>query len=407
MTDVTRLLDLKFGLHSSVTDFTSTPATVTTIQPRSIPPVMRPSREFIARELYSVDGRRFPHVRGRQALAAINCNMEMRGVNSNTGAAVADWEAKMEQGRMLAALFGAVATASTGAAPTASGTAGATLTVSTTVIVNGDIILFTTSAGTFIRQVTSGGGTTTLTLDRAASGTASGTVIRLAQYSLATATTGHVHGYFRSEFENSRTDFYGCAAMSGELVIPNSGLVEFNSTWMPTSWADIAEANPTYAAPTAGNPIVSAGSSFYIGATSYMVRNLRLRIDNGMSERTSTTGTNGVVGYVAAAAAVKSAILEGELYVGNNTGSIGEVVDDSGTPALGAITGDADNAGVVAGTYDVALQVGVDAGASMYVRIPAADMTGTVQDGGGLKVLKFSAAATAPSSGSPFYLGVA
>ena len=53
----------------------------------------------------------------------------------------------------------------------------------------------------------------------------------------------------------------------------------------------------------------------------------------------SSTGTDGVVGGVCVN---KSATITGELYVGDNGLSLGEVIDDSGTPALGALTGDAD-----------------------------------------------------------------
>ena len=403
MTDSSRHIHVKAAMQASTSDFTSSP-TATVLLPRALPASLFPrGRSPIERDLYAVDGREHVHAWGAKDVGGIDLPLEFRGANSNSGGAVADWEAKLEQGALLASLFGAVATATANAATTCSGTAGATLTVvDGTDIPNLAMILFTTSTGIFVRQVVSGGGTTTLTLDRAASGTASGTVIRLGVYAMAPSVTHHRHLYVSAEGESWRRDYFGLAPSRMVLRVPDTGLVEFDSSWMPTDWSDVAEANPSFSAPTAGNPIVNAGGAFYIGETMYVLKSAVVTMDNGVVMRggTASNAPNGVVGGVCAR---KSMVIEGELYVGNNDLSLHEIEDDAGTPALGAVTGDADSASDVPTTYDVSLQLGTEAGACAYLRLPAAAFRGSVQDSGGLPVVRFTARAT---GGTPAYLGI-
>lgn len=195
MTDVSRLSTLRYGLHSNAFTFTGTPTLVplrltddgASFLPRNRAPLMR--------NLRSLSGRRYAHARGVQDLADLSINTEFRGVNSNTGGAVSDWEAKMEQGYLLASLFGAVAPATTGAAVTAvtAGSSGATgtLVVSGTTLVNGQVIAFSTDAGLQIARIASGGGSTTITLEHPFSGTVSNgsTVFRMAVYSVSDSVT--------------------------------------------------------------------------------------------------------------------------------------------------------------------------------------------------------------------------
>lgn len=408
MTDVTRLTSLTYGINASATTIGTAPAAFATVLPRSSPTSFLPrSRQAIDRALYSVDGRRFLRVFGVKDIGELSLPIEMKGVNSNTGAPVGAWEAKMEQGNLLASIFGAVGIITSGAAPTVTSGTGATLVVSTNVLADNDIILVTTSIGTEARQIVSGGGTTTVTVDRNWVGTptASSTVIRAGRYSISTSQTVHTPIWFNVEGENWRRRYQDCQPSSMVLNIPNAGLVEADFGFLPNDWDDQAEANPAFAAPTAGSPIVSGGSAFFIGNTPFMLRNARLTVNIGMVMRETTTGINGVRGGLATDKT--NIMLEGELYVGDNGGTIGELVDDSGTPTLDSILGDGLATGAAPSALDLGLQVGTAAGAAMYLRLPAADFRSAgVREGGPFAVLPFQAFATAPTSASPLSLGV-
>lgn len=403
MTDVLRQLALSFGLHSTAYDYSSTPGTVVQLQPPTMPTgVLRRQRTAIDRPNYAVDGRRFAHAWGAKDLSPIEITLDMKGSSSTGGATT--WQTSMDSALMLDSIFGAAAAASSGAATTCSGTAGATLTVTSGAsIANGDMIVFSTSAGTFAREVTSGGGTTTLTLDRAASGTASGTVYRMARWNWSTSITDHVHGYIRAELPNSRTDFFGCAPQQLRIAV-SSGIVRLETTWLPTDWDDVAEANPSFSEASAGEPIIGVGAKFLWGAVEYLVKNLSITAATGAVPRETHNGVNGVSGYVCSDKT--SVVIEGELYLGDNAGAFNEIVDDSGSLKLEDFTGDALQAGDVPGTADIAIQLGRAAGRCAYLRLPAASLRGSVQDSGGLAVVRFQAHATAPASGSPFRLGI-
>lgn len=412
MTDVARLVNLTYGINASATTIGTAPGSFAPLLPRSTPASFFPrSRAVIERPLANTDGRRLARLQGVKDIAELALPLEFKGVNNNTGIGVTtNWESSLEQGNLLASLFGGVAAlTTTGAAPTVSSGSGTSLTVSSNVIANNDIILFTTSVGTEVRQVASGGGTTTLTLDRAMLGTATAatTVYRAARYTMATATTIHTPVWFDAEGENWRRRYSDCQPSSMVLNIPNAGLVEADFSFMPNDYADNAETpTPSFAAPTAGSPVVSGGSAFFIGSgvspVAFMLRNARLTVNVGMVMRETTTGINGVRGGVATDKS--NIMLEGELYVGDNGGSIGELVDDSGTPTLDSILGTDAATGAGITTLDLCLNVGTVAGAALYIRIPAADVRSTgVREGGPFAVLPFQAMAT---GASPLTLGV-
>lgn len=411
MTDVARLVNLTYGINASATTIGTAPGAFATLLPRSTPASFFPrTRQAIDRPLASVDGRRFARVLGPKDVGELALPLEFKGVDSNTGAAVAAWEAKMEQGNLLASLFGGVATATTGAAPTVTSGSGTSLVASSNVLQNSDILLITTTVGAEFRAVASGGGTTNLTLDRALVGTAvaASTIIRGGRYTMATATTVHTPVWFDAEGENWKRRYSDCQPSSLVLNVPNAGLVEADFAFMPNDWSDETDGSPSFSAPTAGSPIVSGGSGFFIGSNAFMLRNARLTVNVGMAMRETTTGANGIRGGLATDKT--NIMLEGELYVGANTGTIGDISDDDdgGGPAvapyLNDILGDGFSAGTVATTQDIMLSVGSAAGAALYVRIPAADIRSPgVREGGAFAVLPFQAMAT---GASPLTLGV-
>lgn len=411
MTDVSRFLEIQFGLHSSVSDFSDTSGTATNILPLRADGFLPRQRNVIERPLYSADGRTFPHVMGAKDIKALNVGMEFRGMSNATGGAVT-LTSVMEQVRMLNAIFGASASNISGAATTVTGgTPGSgTLTVASgTNIADGDMVLFRvgTSPGTVVmREVASGGGTGTLTFDRVYTGTPlnGATVYRAARWNLSTSVTHHTHGFFKCEGESWARIYAGCFPESMILTIPDAGPVAFDSVWMPTDYSDTAEDALTFTTPTAGQPTVSSGCDFRIGDTAFFLKSAKITLANGGVARPSVTGPNGIQGMVAAN---KRVMLEGEMYLGDGTSpSAGELVDDSGTPSLDSILGTGDDVGDGVTQRDISLAVGGAENAAFYARIPSADFRAEVVESGGLTCVRFQAVATAPASGSPYRLGV-
>jgi hypothetical protein len=402
MTDVARLSTLRYALHANNATFSGTPGTLFPLRitddgasflPRNRTPIPRPLR--------SLSGRRYSHIRGVQDLADLTVATEFKGVNSNTGAAVNDWEAKMEQGYLLASLFGAVAPQTTGIAPTvaASGHTPSTgvLAVVGTTTANGQVIGFATSDGFEVARIASGGGTTTLTLDHPYTGTptTSATVFRAAVYSVNDAVTQHVHAFFAAEGEDWRRDYFGCAPMSMSLALPNAGLVTMSSVFSPTSFADVAEINPAHAEPVAGSPIVVDAARVWFAGLNVLARDLTLSYSAATQARTASTRTNGKLGGVSSTGDGKTFTIEFSVYVGDGT-LAGELQDGSTvTPTLlNDLIGDSSASGAVSATRKLSLQVGSAVGACAYAYMPEADCVVTTQHTDGLTVARVVATGT-------------
>jgi hypothetical protein len=403
MTDITRLQTLRYALHTNTTTFSGTPGTLVPLQITDEGSSFLPrQRTPIDRSLRSLSGRRYPHIRGVQDIGDLSVATEFKGVNANTGAAVADFEAKMEQGYLLASLFGAVAPATTGAAPTiaVTGHTPATGVVAFTAaanVPNGSVIAFQTSSGLQIGRVELNGGaaTSSVTLQHPYTGTptTSATVFRFAVYTVNDSLTSHVHAFFAAEGEDWRRDYFGCAPMSMNLGIPNAGMVTMSSTWSPTTWADVAEVDPAYADPTAGNPLVNDGAYFRLDGVEYLLRNASITYNCATAIRETSSKTNGKLGGVCGTGDGKSFMIEGELYI-SNTATLGEIQDNAGTPSLVNLLGSDVNAGQVSTAREVALQVGTEIGGCAYALLPTADFRATVQTSGAFPVVKFQAIGT-------------
>lgn len=399
MTDVARLSTLRYGLHTNAQTFTGTPSLVPLRLTDDGASFLPRNRTPIPRALRSLSGRRYSHIRGVQDLADITVPTEFRGVNSNTGAAVTDWEAKMEQGYLLASLFGAVAPATSGVAPTiaASGHTPSTgvLVVVGTTTANGQVIGFATSDGFEVARIASGGGTTTLTLDHPYTGTPTtgATVFRAAVYSVSDAVTHHVHAMFSAEGEDWRRDYFGCTPMSMALALPNAGLVTMSSVFSPTSFADVAESNPAHAEPTSGSPIVVDAARVWLAGTNVIARDLAISYSAAAQVRTASTRTNGKLGGVCGTGDGKTFTVEFSVYVGDGT-LAGELQDSAGTPSLNALLGDSDTSGTPSTTRKVSVQFGSAAGAAGYAYLPEADCVVTTQHVDGLTVARVVATGT-------------
>lgn len=393
---ISRILGVRYALHSS--NLAATPGTLYPLQITDEGDGLLPrARTFIPRNLRSLQNRRFTAIRGGKDVAAITLATEFKGVNSNTGGAVSDWEAKMEQGYLLQAAFGAVAPATSGSAATvaASGHTPASGVINTSDGTNysaGQVIAFSTDEGMRVGLIASKA-TDELTLQHGYSGTPTtgATIYRLATYTIDDDDIDHAHVFISGEGADFRRDFFGCAVQSIELGIPNNGLVTMSTVLMPSDWSDAAEANTAYAAPTAGNPIVNNGAEVYLfGADNAPVfaRNLRVMVETGLVMRETASKPNGVYGGVFGGGEGKRIVLEGEVYL--DSGGVPDGLVD-GSSGISRATGDSASAGDPGTEREVSVTVGSAVGGLLHVEMASADVTGSVVNAGGFHVLRFRA----------------
>ncbi len=412
MSNSVRLGSVKIGINAATNTFDVEPAAYVPILPSGEVPSLYPrDREHIDRsELQTPDGSELPPLFGPKNLDDIVLPTEFRGVDANTGAAVADWEAKLEMGKALASMFGAVAPASVGVAPTVKSSGHTSTTLSenaTTIMAALDIVSFPTSLGVRTRQVISVDGAGIATFDRSYTGTPTtgGTITRLARYSMVPGRTNHKGVWVDYEdttgTSSERVKYKDCGPKIFKLTVPNSGKLMAEWTFKPNDWADTAEANPTSASPTAGAPIVAGDARFFDGSVEKLFRSLSFTMDTGFVERPTPVGPNGIQGGQCVNR--KSLVLDLELYLGDNDGSIGDLIEDEAAVDLGDYTGEASTIGTAVTTRDMALQLGTVAGALLYLRIPAGAVIAKTVSGGGFKVVKLTVRAT---GSTPFYLGV-
>lgn len=413
MSNSTRLHFVKVGINANTNTFGTEPATYFPLLPIGETASLLPrGREPIAvDDRITSDGREQPHLHGPKNTDDVVLPLELTGINSNSGAAVSDWEAKNEGlGQILASIFGDVADVTTGVAPTVAASGHSTTTLAenaTTILADLDMILFETSTGRHARQVISGGGTGVATLDRAYTGTPvnGSTIIRAARYTWVPGRTRHkaiwVDGEDTGQASGPRRRYQDCAPKQFSMTVPSSGKVTTSAMFAPNDWDKPAAANPSFDQPVIGSPIVAGDASLFIGSVEKLFKGLSLTAVVGYAPRESPAGANGFVGGEAADR--KTVTFELTLYVGDDNGTIGDVVDGGSTPALADFTGDAANIGAEATTRDIALQLGGRAGAAGYLRFPAAAIVGRVEVDGPYKVLRSTFKAT---GATPFYLGL-
>lgn len=412
MSSGNRFNSLKVGINAATSTYGTEPAAFVPLLPTAEISSFYPrAREHISREeVQTVDGRLLPPLLGPKNIDDLTFSTELRGLHSYDGGAGSDFEGELEVGKPLASFFGDVADAHLSAAPVvaAAGHSSTTLVEDgTTVLANLDIVRFETTTGVHIRQVVSGGGTGTVTFDRAYTGTptTASTIHRLARYTMVPGRTKHKDCWFDWEdttFTNGpRRKYADCAAKQLKINVPESGKVTCDWAFKPNNFTDEAAASPSFVDPTAGSPIVAGGASFYDAAVLKLFKSLSITLDAGFEERPTAAGPNGIQGgrHVLR----KSAMLELELYVGDDDGTVGEVVDDGSGLDLDDIMGDGSTIGTVVTTRDIALQLGTVAGACLYLRAPAAAVTGRVVSSGGYKSVRITLTAT---GAAPFYLGI-
>jgi len=407
MTQVDRLKVLRGEQHTNNATFNNTPVTLLPMRPIDNADSFRPSgRVSLERNLGSLAGRSYPSVRGIQELKELTLNLEARGVNSNTGAAVAagGWEDKVEAGWIFSSMFGADAPATTSTATTvaASGHTPAsgivTVTAGTNIVV-GQVIAFATDAGLQAGRVANVA-TNVVTLDHPYNGTPTNgaTVFRNAVWSVDDDLTHHVHGFFTAEGENWRQDFLGCVPKSFAISGQTGQVMKFSSVWQPTTIAPVvAEGNPAHAEPTSGNPIVVDAANVWVGGLALLAMDFTIAYDNGAQVRPADTKTNGALGGVCAVRGKKITI-EMTCLLGEGTIS-GELQYNTGSPSLQDLFGNADAAGDISTTRKVSLQVGTEIGAGMYSYLPEADVKAELVSKDGLTAVKLTCVGTGALAG--------
>jgi hypothetical protein len=246
--------------------------------------------------------------------------------------------------------------------------------------------------------VVSGGGTTTLTLDRAASGTASGTVTRLARYTQDESETHPVHLAVSAEHTDprgiaARRVYLGCMPQSLTLGIPDAGPLTADVTLLPSTWQTASPLTPSFTAPP-GAPVVNANKDFRIGSRQLDVMGLQLNVDLGAEMRPTFLGPDGVRGGIISSRAgvtLTGSVLPGEL-------SSLELSDSTGTPSLQDLLGTADDLGRIAGVHDLMLQLDGGPGYICYARMRAAELQMTPAETGAMLTYSFTAHATGPGA---------
>lgn len=400
MSDLSRMLLVQAAKHTSSTAFAASEiGTLFFLECEAIDALPRDTVR-IERNLYRGDNKEYASIRGPKSLDPISMTIPVRGVSGNTGTAAFASATTTELGQLFESVFGAAATDPSGSGESATGGTGSssqvTLASGANYANNGGILFANTDGTVFARQIVSGGGTGTLTLDRDFTGTAAtSTVVRGARYTVTSSTSMHTPMFFRVEGENHRRDYVACYS-SLDLDFTEGQAVKASFSWMPTDWSDNAEANPSFSAPTAGSYIVNIGGLFYIGDSAFLLKDAKLSLGCEYVPRTTITGANGIHGHICVR---KRPVLTGRMYLGTNA-SFGEIADSSGTPSLNSMQALDVAAGVAPTTRDISLQVGSLGSQAMYVRIPAAEFSARVVDDGGVEMIEFSARATRPSSGN-------
>lgn len=412
MTDVDNAQDIRFGLHATAADLTSTPGTLVRLTPLAETSGLRPRRRerFDRSARLSADNRPQRSGFGVKNLDPISVALELRGSNSVASGALVPAN-NFDFCLLLNQFFGAAAASIAGSDVNAAGGTPATgvLTLASAgAYANGNIIVFSTASGLVAREIVSGAATTTLTLDRAYDGAPTLTpVMRMARWNVNTALFEQIHGYIFAEGQSWARAYFGLACDQLVIAAPEAGPCTLTTQWQVTDWDDAAEIDAAFVEPVAGAVIMGNNADFRIGNTSYLVRSLSVTMSPVVAARVANNGVNGRSGFVYANK--HAMMIEATLYVGDNALALNELQDDAGTPELGdTILGDEVLPGTIALTADVGLQLGRQLGGVAYIRLPAAELVAagpvTQVDGMATQAVQFMA--RMPAAGSPFRLGV-
>lgn len=309
---------------------------------------------------------------------------EMRGCGTQGASGVAA-VAPATLGALLDSIFGVAGSAATG--DTISSAAVNELTVTNSNLADEDFVLLAgADSGNFqVRQITSGGGTTTPDIhtaltkdDNITEDPATGVVYGGVHWDLTNTNFDRDTLYFDLEGETTRHLYYGMIPNQLAINIPSDGgKVTCSWTLDGNNWEQAGSlANPVYSAPSDGDPLVAVDSPVWIDGYMFMARDISINISLRLPRKSTQFGINGYHGHGSVGADVT---VSGGLYLGADNLEAGSTWRSVANTAA---------------TKDILIQVGRDPGNCFAVRIPAADLLVNETSFDGMDGLQFEAKAT-------------
>lgn len=383
---------LKTGKHANAQDISNDPATTYFLEPRNGFSITT-DQDTVDRDLVRGDNENFASVNGAKA-TGITFDLEARGLQGGAGDGIAaNYATNSQVGTLLDCIAGANGNNDTGQATAAAGSSGTTVEVDDTTATNGNAILVAGADSGVLqaREVSSGGGTTTLTIPRSLvddTGTtpaledaaASSTVYASSSWFLAAENCNHIHAWFHCDGDSFERKFFGCMS-NAKMTIDPGGLCLWNFEFQGTNWTDVT-GGLTYAAHNAGEPTLGLDVKFMIGDSLTSPEGrwdlIEGSVDFGMSmsPKASLDADNGLAGF--------------------------KVLGfDPTITAKFYYNEDLFNGLQQATTRDISLQVGQQAGSCYLFRMPNADareVKHTVTDG--IETIDCVFHATRPTAGN-------
>lgn len=408
MSELTRIHFLQYGKHSAANDWTTTPGSLKFLRPTNNP-VIDTGYENVARDYQTGNNENLAALRGIQRLSISDVSAAIHGL-SGGGAGDATDSSSLDTclSEAFECLTGSTATNNAG--DTSDGTQGAADTLTVTgapaspISDGGAVLIKGNSSGKYVaREVVSQSTPVadlvyqldrTITDDSGASdpATASDVVYAARTYVVSNSVENPIHLYFDSETEGGRQKIFG-AMSSASLSFPAGGSSVMNMSGIQmTKWENAAKANPTYSEPTRGNQIIVGDCPFWIkdaGGTNTLFQAFDFDLDMGnqVASRRNEGGENGVSGYVVSN---RMPVLTGKIRAG------ALVSPDEMTQAEMEAFRGADKFSIT--TADIGLQMGRDAGAAAYIRMPNARLDFVRADENGQRVYQFTATASESSN---------
>ncbi len=396
-----RVSIVRYGAHSSINDFTSTPGTLIFIEPESIDSFAPRGYNKLEREQIDVFNYRKLAINGAQDISEFGFDIEALGV-AGTGVEALTNATGVNIGPILASMFGTVTDAASTGSTVASSTTTAVTVASGTNYANGMFCSFEVNAdGTReVRQITVSGNV--LTVDRAltAAATTSSQVWRTIRYQASPDIPMRTPLYFDVEQKSTwRNIMYGCIPSAASLKIPEGERAMWSFSFMPNSWdGNEAVATPTVTLPTVGSNIVGLTSSMVINTgspLSFMVRDLEIDFGITVAERVAQVA--GGQGRYGVAITRQDPTIKCKVYMTGSQSVTGGI----------AYTGTAlDFQDLIAGAgLDILWQIGQARGAFGAARMASADCikaTPINVDGLAMVDCEFKASRIAGSSNYPF-----
>lgn len=396
MSNLTRIQFLQYGKYANGSTWTTTPGSLKFLRPNNNP-TFDFNFTYPERDFQNGLNENFAALRGPQAVAVSDVTVPLYGLSgSGAGDGVDSSTLDTSCSEAIEALTGAAATDNEGDTTDAiSPGSGATLTVDAVpgspVSDGGAVLVKSDTSGKYVaREVVSSSGAD-YTLDRVVtdddgnsdSPEASSVVYAGRSFYFDNTNSNPDHLYFDVETEGARHRMYGVYG-NGALQFPAGQYASMNLTGLQlTKWDNPAKANPTYSAPTQGNEIVIVDSPLWIGNTQYMAFDFAFDFGVTSSPRRNEGADNGHSGFVRVNSMPK---LTGKIRYGALT-----TPDEITEAAMEALRGSSTFSKV---TGDLSVQIGREAGACVYIRMPAAQIKFTKEDNNGQRVLGFEATAT-------------